>query len=537
MRSENLQKEFSNEYENFFLENNLIISIPHIIHRGYIFDKKESNPQIRQKIPNKIFIWINTQPNSTEVNLHTIKYFSSTKKEFIEVPIQTIFADLENTYFKEYIKERLHELWYKKGIKISVLSESERWSGVEFIWILPVLLSTAINILTEKVTIEQINNEANFENSPAYTTIYKEALKYFPKNQIDKYGSTSYAAMSNERTPTITKRDTNKKINMNIKDIVNLKENHNQPMIDYGIINFGTSYDEHYINSVFKKEPYIKGIWSYLNEKLLDARENILKHDYEDQIIDNFINIVQQEGLFWACVENHQTLFTNTVFLFNQTKHYQDEKIGIMPITSSKYWWSFIFVTKYKKSRETMEKLIEKLQEIWHKFVYYHYLSRIDWFTNDGIKIEQHIDKHIYSPCIKNKNAVLESYHWTRNIGNHRELLEQTENSIIFDTIDGKIYINQKPTNHSEIITQSGTIEIIKKLVENIWNHVTNKQFPPSSYSKNKNEMIGKIIAPLQELVQKNFNEKLTLKCSWSIVNFDIYLEPNNINLYILKQI
>jgi hypothetical protein len=45
-------------------------------------------------------------------------------------------------------------------------------------------------------------------------------------------------------------------------------------------------------------------------------------------------------------------------------------------------------VTKYKKSRETVEKLLEKLQEIWHKTAYYQYLSRIDWFSNDGLHIE-----------------------------------------------------------------------------------------------------------------------------------------------------
>jgi hypothetical protein len=116
-------------------------------------------------------------------------------------------------------------------------------------------------------------------------------------------------------------------------------------------------------------------------------------------------------------------------------------------------------------------------------------------------------------------------------------LLEKAGNAIVFDTIDGKIYINNEISNHKEIRTQSGTVEIIKVLFENMGAYVNNAQLPASSYSKNKNEIVGKIILPLQELLQKKFNEKLDIECTGTIVNIDCKLTPSKTNLYLLKKI
>ncbi|MEI7558670.1 MAG: hypothetical protein WCJ45_08005 [bacterium] len=65
---------------------------------------------------------------------------------------------------------------------------------------------------------------------------------------------------------------------------------------------------------------------------------------------------------------------------------------------------------------------------------------------------------------------------------------------MIFDCIDGKIYINNELTNHKEILSQSGTVEIMKVIFENMGKYVNNSKLPVSSYTKNKNEMVGKII-------------------------------------------
>ena len=42
---------------------------------------------------------------------------------------------------------------------------------------------------------------------------------------------------------------------------------------------------------------------------------------------------------------------------------------------------------------------------------------------------------------------------------------------------------------------------------------ISNKEFPVSSYSKNKNDMLGKIVLPLIELIEKETGKKLPLIC------------------------
>jgi len=92
-------------------------------------------------------------------------------------------------------------------------------------------------------------------------------------------------------------------------------------------------------------------------------------------------------------------------------------------------------------------------------------------------------------------------------------LVKQTK-GITFDAINKKIYINGENITHKDLFTQSATVEIIEILFNNKGHYITNKELPPSSYSKNKNDMTGKIILPLQQLMEKKFKQKLTLKCS-----------------------
>lgn len=92
-------------------------------------------------------------------------------------------------------------------------------------------------------------------------------------------------------------------------------------------------------------------------------------------------------------------------------------------------------------------------------------------------------------------------------------LVKQAE-GIIFDTINKKIFINGENVTHKDLFTQSATVEIVEVLFNNKGHYIKNNALPPSSYSKNKNDMTGKIILPLQQLMEKKFKEKLELRCT-----------------------
>jgi len=105
------------------------------------------------------------------------------------------------------------------------------------------------------------------------------------------------------------------------------------------------------------------------------------------------------------------------------------------------------------------------------------------------------------------------------------------------DTIKNKIYLNGRKLNSSDIPSQTTTINVIDKLLDNIGKDIPNKEFEISSYSKNKNEMLGKIVLPLIALIEKETGENLPLICKGSIYDFYMKLNPSTTKLAIIKKI
>jgi hypothetical protein len=107
-------------------------------------------------------------------------------------------------------------------------------------------------------------------------------------------------------------------------------------------------------------------------------------------------------------------------------------------------------------------------------------------------------------------------YSHEKKIGKHTAFLADLPDGLVFDTIHKKIYINKQPVTHDDLVTQSATVEMMEKVCcENHYENPTNnKDLQASSYSKNKNDMTGKIILPLQKLVEKTYQKKLLLECS-----------------------
>lgn len=66
---------------------------------------------------------------------------------------------------------------------------------------------------------------------------------------------------------------------------------------------------------------------------------------------------------------------------------------------------------------------------------------------------------------------------------------------------------------------------------------MSNKELPVSSYSKNKNDMQGKIVIPLLELIQKETGKKLPLICKGSLYEFYIKLNPSDIDIAVIDKL
>lgn len=568
MNSENLQKLFPKEYEDFFTKNNLIVSSPQVINRGNIAHLEGIKEKIAQKMPTKCYIGINKR-NDEIIKIKTITQFSNTTKKFETKDIETYRDKKMSEKLEKNIKEKLLELGYTKWINITIFSENERGTGTAIVSVGTLLLSFMIYIISEKITIEQLSDYTWFiktkECKNTYTTAKDmlETIVSIPKKDIN--GTILFTAAINngniwiwfgnheyleKKYPKITQCE-------NSICLWHTHLNHKKTS-EYSIINFGSCFNEFYGTEIYFKaqEEYNKIMKEYNMEKknpylfmdtinflyliFFQAAKNVMINPNEESNGDRYFNILEKLCWYETFIEGYFDIKKDITTSFKENMVFEDERLWLIPISSVKPWWTFLCITKPWKSRITIEKMINSLHNKWYTTVNLQYLSWEDGISEEHMKIEQYIDKWYFSQYIKDGDIIMDCYgseSWKKIIGNHRKILENVENGIVFDCIDGKIYINNQLTNHNEILTQSGTVETIKVLLENTWWYVNNSKLPASSYSKNKNEMVGKIIWPLQELVQKKFNDKLDLQCTGNIVDFDLKLTPSKINIYLLKKI
>ncbi|EKD25039.1 MAG: hypothetical protein ACD_80C00129G0004 [uncultured bacterium (gcode 4)] len=575
INSANLQKFFAKEYEDFFSTNNLIVSSPQTINRWNIAHLKDIKVRIVQKMPTKTYVGINIRKDDI-INFKTITRFVHAKQRFENNSLELIVGPELAEKAKQKIKEKLLEYGFKEWLDISILSETEKDTGTQTYSTIILLVSLMIRIISGKLTINELNDYNVFVESGKFKEVYMVAKEIFksvspiPKEHLNmtsiftagiNNGNIWIGLESKEYLqstyPKIMKiendfciENTNWNLNRNIKK-----------MIEFSIINFGWFFSEFYntktylniseqCEKIFKQFKISHNKWSVCADminllyfKIFQTAKEALLYPNDEYIVNNFFLHINKLWLYQSFIEEYMDLYNDITSTFKKNIIFEDEKIGLIPISSTKLWGTFLCITKSEKSRETLGKMIDELHEMWYGKAYFQYLSWEDGISEEHLKIEQYLDQNYFSSHIKENDVILEygwwsqiSY-WKKIIGNHRRVLEETKDSIIFDSIDGKIHLNNEMTNHNEIFTQSGTVEIIKILFENMWKYVNNSKLPSSSYSKNKNEMVGKIIWPLQELIGKKYDKRLDLECTGSITDFDLKLTPNTINTYLIKKI
>ena len=99
------------------------------------------------------------------------------------------------------------------------------------------------------------------------------------------------------------------------------------------------------------------------------------------------------------------------------------------------------------------------------------------------------------------------------------------------------MYINGRKLTSEDLHSQTATVDILKILMENIGKDIVNNEFASSSYSKNKNDMLGKIVIPLLELIERETGKKLPLICKGSMYEFYLKLNPSDIDIAIVQKL
>ena len=241
-----------------------------------------------------------------------------------------------------------------------------------------------------------------------------------------------------------------------------------------------------------------------LNIKTLQWFYNLFIDKYSSTSVDAFIDTIQRIGQVSFSHQKENKLFFEINYLFHQYKAFEDEMIGIFPFNTWKTGGSFLFVLKKWKSGKTIEKLINKLKDDWYD-ISLDYASWKDGYMSDWVKIEQFISKKIYSGYTKEWDLLYVDTNGYSYSQDYDTIIKNQIDGILLDTIGWRIYIRWVKLTSKEIHSQNTTIDLLKILIENLWKEVSNSKLPVSTYSQNKNELLGKIILPIKKNSKRKF--------------------------------
>lgn len=575
MNSEQLNNNHNEIYKNFFWRNDLVINWNFSFPWSYEWTSNnyQSYLRIKSKLPLKCYIWFNYTTTNT-IKINKLTYFNIVKKSFEEIEYNKI--NKKENEIIELINSEIEKIWLNKWIEIEILSETTRWHSFWFSWTVWGILAYWIYKTYDFFkNNEPLKNEEFIEKY--YSNIYSLAWKidYISRHWATLWHNVAFTLNKNtwisfflieNYNKTSVEINTFNKLSFIFKEIKN--QNEIELPFDYYIIfswlptntlqvekckNIELNEDDisNFIskNEFLNKNPSIKKLsdnnyvnsikfdfLNILNIKTLEFFHKIYNTPYDDNLINNFINHINNYRWALWSIEKQTQFAQDFSYFFQKNMKNPDEKLWISPAYSWKFWWWYIVITKNWLSRNNITQTISDLKNIYPDCEI-EYSSYIDWTYSNWIEINQFISNWQYSDYIDKNKVSYKDNKWKTYLWNYNEIIKDEQKWLLLDTIWNKIYFDWIKLTSKDIPSQNTTIEILIKLINNIDKDISNKELPISSYSKNKNEMLWKIIIPLKNLIEKNTKEKLSLECKWSLNEFYLRIWIVNLKIWIVNKI
>ena len=583
MNTGSLQKHFRTEYEEFFAKNDLVLSGCFKLSRSPVgIGDPNTIFSIKQKIPTKCYLWF-AKNNTNTIIIDDIAHFNLTQQNFTHEKFANVHKqhDIFMQHIHKFLEKNPVPHWYT----LSIISENMRGHGVWFSWALWALIALWLFLLTGKVTSKDLEDYDKFLQSDIYNEICLFARELdFIARYGNSLGLNSFCTFISTPNPvaffveylnSTAKTEEIKSKRRFYRDLLQGDDKETMSIqsafpMDYAMIFSGqeshTDSVEYYRNKdlmdtkkainqrkdiYYKKwrnlpsnkafdEDFIANTYDnnlmILNFRLLDSFKHIIHDSYNIQNVQAFSEVINDYRRYSAIIEKQSEFAEDFIALYKTQSKNHLPILWIMPVYSGKFWGWYLAVIPKGTHREVMDNTIQHMQEKYPDCML-EYASRIDGNTTDGVKIEQYISDSIFSSYIQKDKVYVRSTVWKNYLGDYNEIVNSMKTWLVLNVIENKIYFDGKKLTSDDVKSQTTTINILCTLVDKIGTDVANKELDISSYSKNKNEMLGKIVIPLIEFLEKKTGKKLPLICKGSIYDFYVKLNPTEIPIYIISKI
>ncbi len=250
--------------------------------------------------------------------------------------------------------------------------------------------------------------------------------------------------------------------------------------------------------------------WSLINQW------DLFMNDIQNKSYDALLKALKQFRI--QLLLDNISLYQKLVTLENEV----NRSMLLMPVWNHLHWFFFW-------SDSPSELDFKKLPPVL-------YNSKKEWFWWRWYIIEQQLNKWIYH-FLSPKSIIIKT-NKTNSLIIEKEYNDiKNEAWIILDSSTNKIMIDGKIYWSKDLPSQKATIEILWLLIQEYWNKILNTALPSSSYSKNKNSLVWKIIAPLSVLLKRLWKEEIVREVKWSLYEYTLCLPKQHTQLYYIKKL
>ena len=277
--------------------------------------------------------------------------------------------------------------------------------------------------------------------------------------------------------------------------------------------------------------------------KIASSLETLLRKGYSEEHLQEFFKSLNQYQNILHILEASTTSIDHICFSVFERGRKLDIVSGVgAKLTGAGHGGDVVFAAPIGIFRKSVEELINELRTFYNKEISLDYASWIDGYEEEGIKVEQCLEGKIYSSFVS--RGIAKVIHLNKQGNLHTDLytLEEYKNlkkeaDLLLDNINNEIYVKGQHLTSKEIHSASKTIDIVQFLLNHVGKEIKNSDFPESSYTRDRNELQGKVIGPLIKIVNRKIGYKLNLKINGGIVDFWVKLEPGNLDIYLLEEI
>lgn len=509
--------------------------------------------------------------------------YSGTTNNFQTLPIDGVIKNVDTltSPLQEFVKNH----WIRKGYTIQILSEIGKGHSLGFTGTFPAVLSALFHLLSEDITEADLSDYQNFLSSDGKDSIFQFSWKlglYIRRWRT--FGQTAMHTIYGTSTPALyTVKTVSEKLAP--EEIMDLPTHfspfdefspecggHFEIPLEYALIFSGIPSEafrlEHskeadirktnglsdfiherifgnipidglYYEKLLKNtSPYtiLSDAMGILNIVTIEMFHKMFLSGYNEVLVEQFLEHMNHLREILSVVEPQGDFANSFMNIFHNQKTHPGESIGIFPMYSGKLGWGYVVGIKPGMSRETFYHTCDKLKEQYPQ-IEIDYFSPADWEKSSWLIIEQDIYHSRFSSLLPEGQVRYISTNGKSCIGDYNKILDEQKEGIVFDTITRKIYFLGEKLTSEDVPSQTTIVDIMNILVDRMGEDIGNNEFPLSSYMKNKNEMLGKIVIPLIRFLEKKTGMILPLVCKGEIGTFYLKLNSSQISIGVIRKI